>query len=101
MHIELSTVVKQAKDQISCKLDEEVAILNLKSTLYFGLDQVGSVIWQELAEERTVKNICRTVVDQFDIDDDRCQSDVIEFLDRLVEAGLVEISASASDVGSR
>ena len=64
---------------------------------YFGLDDVGSVIWAELAEERTVRDICGTVVEQFEIDDGRCKSDVIEFLDQLVQAGLVEISMSAKD----
>lgn len=100
MRIDSSTVVKRAKDQISCELDDEVAILNMQSALYFGLDDVGSVIWQQLAEERTVKDICRSVVDQFDVNESQCQSDVIEFLDKLVEAGLVEILRPLSGDGS-
>jgi hypothetical protein len=39
MPIELSTVVKKSKEQVSCSLNDEVAILNLKSALYFGLDE--------------------------------------------------------------
>lgn len=100
MHIDLSTVVKQAKDQISCNLDDQVAILNMQSAQYFGLDDVGSVIWAELAEGRTVRDICATIVDQFEIDDTQCELDVIEFLDKLIEAGLVEISTSAAADGS-
>lgn len=99
MQIDLSTVVKQAKAQISCKLGEEIAILNMQSALYFGLDEVGSVIWQELAEEKMVRDICVMVVEQFEIDVAKCQSDVIEFLDALVKAGLVEISLSSPASG--
>ena len=35
MPIELSTIVMQSKDQVSCNLDDEVAILNLQSTAVF------------------------------------------------------------------
>jgi len=82
--IELSTVVKQSKHQISCNLDDEVAILNLKSTLYFGLDEVGAYIWQALSEPRAVNDLCKAVLDQFDVEEARCNTDVIEFLTELL-----------------
>jgi Coenzyme PQQ synthesis protein D (PqqD) len=90
MPIELSTVVKQSKHQISCNLDDEVAILNLQSTVYFGLDKVGAYIWQALSEPRTVNELCKSVLDRYDIDEGRCHSDVIEFLTKLDEAGLID-----------
>jgi len=34
-----------SKDQISCDLAGEAAILELKSGTYFGLDEVGAVVW--------------------------------------------------------
>jgi Coenzyme PQQ synthesis protein D (PqqD) len=95
MHIDLSTVVKQSGDQISCELNEETAILNMQSAQYFGLDEVGSVIWQELAEEKTVRELCSAVVDQFEVDEAQCRLDVIEFLDALIKAGLIEILPSS------
>jgi hypothetical protein len=45
MQIELATTVKQSTEQVSCNLNGEIAILNLKSTLYFRLDEVGACIW--------------------------------------------------------
>lgn len=92
MKIEPSSVVVQAKEQISCELDNEVAILSLKSSLYFGLDEVGSLIWQELVQPRSVDEICRSVVDQFDVEQSQCRADVIAFLQELAEAGLVEVT---------
>ena len=50
--IERSTTVKKSPHQVSTGLGDEVAILNLQSTLYFGLDEVGACIWQELEEPR-------------------------------------------------
>jgi Coenzyme PQQ synthesis protein D (PqqD) len=90
MPIEPRTVVKQSKHQVFCNLDDEVAILNLKSTLYFGLDEVGAYIWQALSEPRAVNELCKGVLDQFDVEETRCNSDVIKFLTELDHAGLIE-----------
>jgi Coenzyme PQQ synthesis protein D (PqqD) len=92
--IELSTTVKQSKDQVSCDLNDEAAILNLKSTLYFGLDEVGAYIWQALSEPRTVCELCKAVLDRFDVDEARCHTDVLEFLTKLDQAGLIEFMPS-------
>ena len=90
MSIELSTVVKQTERQVSCNLNDDVVILNLKSTLYFGLDKLGAYIWEVLSEPRAVSEVCKAVLDRYDIDEARCQTDVIEFLAKLGEAGLID-----------
>jgi hypothetical protein len=92
MSIELSTIVKQSGDQLSCKLDEEVALLNLKTTLYFGVDEVGTFIWDQLAKPVSIEEICEAVSAKYDVDRPRCQVDVIAFVQKLDEAGLVETS---------
>lgn len=94
MPIELSTTVKQSKDQVSCDLNEEAAILNLKSTLYFGLNEVGAYIWQLLSEPRAVSEVCKAVIERFDVDEARCHTDVFGFLAELDQAGLIETAPS-------
>lgn len=80
----------RSADHVSCDLNGEVAILNLKSTLYFGLNQVGGIVWDALSEPKTVADICRAVLDRFDVDEARCHKDVLELLSKLDEAGLIE-----------
>lgn len=91
MRIQLATMVKQSTEQVSCNLNGEIAILNLKSTLYFGLDEVGACIWEAMDEPRKVSELCKRVLERFDVEQQRCQVDVIEFVGRLSEAGLIEI----------
>jgi hypothetical protein len=93
MPIDLATLVTKSDDQISCELDGEVAILNLKSTLYFGLDSVGATVWDALSEPKTAADLCRAVLDRFDIADDQCREDVLELLTSLKKAGLIEIAS--------
>ena len=99
MAIELSTVVIQSKHQVSCNLNDEIVILNLKSTLYFGLDEVGAYIWQSLSEPRAVSELCKAVRHRFDIGDERCRTDVFEFLTQLDHAGLIESVPSDVSAG--
>src|ERR1700730_14078399 len=91
MQIELATMVKQCTEQVSCNLNGEIAILNLKSTLYFGLDGVGACIWEAMAEPKKVSDLCKRVLERFDVREEQCQEDIMVFLGILNDAGLVEI----------
>jgi hypothetical protein len=91
MPMNLSTMVKQSNHQVSSCLDDEVAILNLESGMYFGLDEVGAFIWQALSEPRAMSEICSMILDKFEVDNVACKADVLSFLTKLEKAGLVEL----------
>ena len=93
MRIELATMVKQSTKQVSCNLNGEIAILNLTSALYFGLDEIGACIWEAMAEPRKVSELCERVLERFNVAEEQCQADVVEFVGKLDEAGLLEIVA--------
>jgi len=93
VRIELATMVKQSTKQVSCNLNGEIAILNLTSALYFGLDEIGGCIWEAMAEPRKVSELCERVLERFNVEEEQCQADVVEFVGKLDEAGLLEIVA--------
>ena len=51
------SVVVATKDQVSCDLAGEAAILNIKNGVYYGLDPVGARIWNLMQEPRAVAEI--------------------------------------------
>ena len=85
-----STVVV-TKDQVSCDLSGEAAILNLKSGVYFGLNTVGASIWKLIQEPKTIKEIRDAISEEYDVESDRCEHDVLEILQELSTHGLIEI----------
>ena len=87
---ERSTIVV-TKDQVSCDLSGEAAILNLKSGVYFGLNTVGASIWKLVQEPKTVKEIRDAILEEFDVEPDLCEHDVLELLQELSTHGLIEI----------
>ena len=73
---ELSTVVA-VKDQVSSDLGGEVAILDLTGGVYYGLDEVGSRIWELIQEPIVVNQIQATIVEEYDVDSVRVERDML------------------------
>ncbi len=85
------TIVVAAKDQVSCDLAGEAAILNIKSGVYYGLDPVGARIWGLVQEPRAVKEIQSTIVGEYDVEPARCSQDLLSLLQKLLSEGLIEV----------
>lgn len=86
-----SSVVVAAKDQVSCDLAGEAAILNIKSGLYYGLDPVGARIWSLMQEPRPVAEIQDAIAAEYDVEPERCALDLAELLQKLLAEGLIEL----------
>ena len=87
-----TTMVVASKDQVSCELAGEAAILNLKNSSYYGLDPVGARIWNLIQQRSTISAVRDAIVAEFDVDAARCMQDVIELVEDLAREGLVEIT---------
>jgi hypothetical protein len=72
------------------ELDDESVILDLKSEQYFGLDDVGTLIWHQLQEGSTLGEIVDAITDQFEVDEKTATRDLHEFVADLEEQGLIE-----------
>ena len=81
-----------SKDQASCDLAGETAVVNLRSGVYFGLDPMGTHIWTLLREPVTFRSLCDALMDRYDVETSRLESDMRAFLNDLSEHGLVDIT---------
>jgi hypothetical protein len=94
--IATNSVIAAAADQISCDLGEEAAILNLNTSVYYGLDPVGARIWRLLREPRTLAELRDAILSEYEVDGERCERDLLVLLERMREEGLIEIKAAAA-----
>ena len=90
-----------SKDQISCDLAGEAAILELKNGTYFGLDEVGAVVWNLMAQPRRVIEIRDALLEQYDVEAEQCGRELIELLGALHERGLIQIAQGPTDETDR
>ena len=90
------SIVVAAKDQVSCDLAGEAAILNIKNGVYYGLDPVGARIWRLIQQPRSVDEVRETLVDEYEVEPERCAQDLVALLEQLLAEGLIEVREGAS-----
>ena len=83
MELTLQSTIVVANDVVSCDLIDEAAILNLKTGIYYGLDPVGARIWNLIQTPRQLKEILETLLNEYDVEKNQCQQDLIELLEQL------------------
>jgi hypothetical protein len=84
-------VVVASDDQISRDLDGEAVILNMKSGVYCGLNEVGARIWQLIQEPMSVGHIRDILLEEYQVESDLCKKDLLALLQKLTDHGLIEI----------
>ena len=78
-------------DVIFRDLDGEAVVLQLDTGLYFGLDAVGTRIWQLMEQHKALRPVFIALVDEDDAPADRIEHDLLALVDRLSGKGLVAI----------
>jgi hypothetical protein len=68
---------------------DETVILDLASGTYFGLDPVGARIWQMIGEGKTLAEICETMLEEYEVEREQLETDVLRLTGELLERGLV------------
>jgi hypothetical protein len=84
-----NSMVRRSEDQIAATVDDEVIILSVERGSYFGLDDIGSDIWERLASPIRVDALCDALAARYDADRAIIERDVLALLEKLVAAGLV------------
>jgi coenzyme PQQ synthesis protein D (PqqD) len=99
MNAQLSvhSIIAAAREQVSCPLGEESAILNLKNSVYYGLDPVGARIWNLLQQPRSVAELRDALLAEYEVEPDRCERDLLGLLEKMCEEGLIQVQSAAAD----
>lgn len=74
---------------LSRLVGEETVLLDLKSGMYFGLDDVGKLIWQAVSDGKSLAETADSIIAEYDVNEDQARSDVIALAKSLVERGLL------------
>jgi hypothetical protein len=81
-----------ADRQVSSQLGDETVILQLEDGVYYGLDPVGTRIWALLQEPRRIADIRDRIIEEYEVDPERCERDLLGLLDDLLGRRLIELS---------
>ena len=89
--ITVNSVVQLVKSQISCNWANEVVILGLKDSVYYGLNPVGAVIWDLIKEPKRVNEIVNVLFKEYCVEKQQCEDDILHLLEELKSEELIEV----------
>jgi hypothetical protein len=91
MTASLDQSIRIPEDVVFRELQGEAVILNLASSMYFGLDPIGTRIWQLLETHRSLRAVWEAMQQEFDAPGDALQSDLLTLVDELSKNGLLTV----------
>lgn len=94
--IDISAIVEASPEVLVQELDGEAVLLNLESERYFGLDDVGTRIWQHLREHRRLSRVCEEMHKEYAVDEETLRADVLRLVEELIEAGIVTVAQNTT-----
>lgn len=85
------TVIAAIDEQISCDLSDGSVVLNLHNGVYYGLNPVGCRIWQLVQKPIQFREIRETLLQEYEVDTERCTAEIMKFLREMAERDLISI----------
>lgn len=89
MSVALEQSVRIPADVVFRELQGEAVILNLTSSMYFGLDAVGTRVWQLCEAHGSLNAVWEAMKQEYDAPDETLRGDLLRFIDELLAKGLV------------
>ncbi len=81
--------VTSGPDVVFQMVGDEAVLLNMKTTLYLGLNAVGARMWIALTGAKSIQTAFESLQAEFDVPAEQLRKDVEEFLTKLNEHGLI------------
>jgi hypothetical protein len=86
-----------APAQLSTTLGNEVVILGLRDSVYYGLSEVGTRVWQLLQTPRPIGEIVDRLVVEYEVDRQQAEADLQALLRDLQARGLIVVGPPVRD----
>ena len=90
--LSLNSTVTQNKETLSSEIDDELVLLSIINSKYYGMDSVGSRIWSLLAKPIMISDMIAALTKEYDISIEECEKDVLSFLNDLQSEDLIIIT---------
>ena len=83
--------VSASKDAVACEFGNGLALLDMRSNIYYSLNSVGAYIWELIQQPKPIAEIRSAVLERYNVEPERCKADVDGLLKGLADAGLARL----------
>jgi hypothetical protein len=88
--ITLQSLVARTPEFVGSRIGDRMALMSIKNGAYYGMDPVGSRVWELIAQPVRASAICEALLGEFSVDKETCERQVLAFLRQLEDANLLE-----------
>ena len=85
----MNQTVQVLPDVLSQEVSGETVLLDLNNENYFGLNEVGTRIWQLLQEQDNLEKIYEILLDEYEVDAKQLRKDFDDIINQLKDTGLI------------
>jgi hypothetical protein len=82
------TMIAQSGTALSTMVDGEAVLIGIETGRYYGLDAVGTAIWNRVQQPCSFDDLCAGLAEEFDGDPAVIADETRAFVDLLVARGL-------------
>lgn len=93
--LNLQSKITVPTDVLFRDLSGEAVILNLADGTYYGLDEVGTRMWELLSESGRLDQTYQTLLQEYDVTPEQLEKDLLRLVEQLVSRGLLEVKRKA------
>jgi hypothetical protein len=90
----LQSTIQIPKDVLFREIAGEAVILNVATGIYYGLNDVGTRMWQLLAEHGRLEPAYQALLSEYDVPAEQLQADLIKLVDELSAKGLLQLDVA-------
>lgn len=87
----LQSVVGQSPDLVATTIEEQTALMSITNGAYYGMDKIGSRVWELIVQPRAVSAVVDQLLTEFEVDRPTCEQHVLAFLQKLADAELLSV----------
>ncbi|MEQ8819371.1 MAG: PqqD family peptide modification chaperone [Sumerlaeia bacterium] len=93
----LDAVLVPSPDQVASAMGGEVALLNIDTGVYYGLDGVGARVWDLIQQPRPLAEIRDILLSEYEVPPARLEPDLLALAASLLSEGLAELTDGHGD----
>lgn len=84
-----NTILSRRTGLMTADMNGSAVMMDIMSGKYYNLGEVGGRIWELLETPTTIAALVETLTAEYDVTGERCRADIMPFLSKLLERGLL------------
>jgi hypothetical protein len=82
--VTLQSVISRNPEIIHSAMDDEVVMMSVDQGLFFGVDKIGTHIWNLLETPVKVEALIEKLITHYDVEPELCKNDTLLFLNDML-----------------